>query len=367
MTIAVPETFAAQFAPYTITARNVNDAYYHGMTHLHQRGVRATTRNGAALVAPTPVITVYGAPHERVLLDERRDANPFFHLMEALWMLRGCNDVAFLAYYLPNIAAHSDDGIHFHGAYGARWNRYDQLERTLSMLAKDPSSRRAVLNLWDAQLDCHTDSKDIPCNDAIKFYVRDDALHMIVFNRSNDAIWGAYGANAVHFSALLEYAARRLELRVGTYTQFSSDFHAYTDVFDRCWPVPSHAEQARYLRGTRVVPLLSDVNIFVAELRVVIEALRDAHTLRHVRTFKGFRTEFFEVVLRPMAAAFYAYRTGDDPEEGANILRIALKEHGAVDWFTAGYAWMQRRVERRHLAKTPTRSALPSSLAGETE
>jgi hypothetical protein len=361
MTTLPPETLAARFAPCIIRARNVNDAYYHGMIHLHQTGTLHTTRNGEARVAPTPVITVYGAPHERVLLDERRDANPFFHLMEALWMLRGCDDVAFLAYYLPDIAKHSDNGTHFHGAYGARWNRYAQLERTLSMLAKEPSSRRAVLNLWDAQLDCHTDSKDIPCNDAVKFYVRDDVLHMIVFNRSNDAIWGAYGANAVHFSALLEYAARRLELGIGTYTQFSSDFHAYTAVFDRCWPIPPHAAQARYLRGTRVVPLLRDAAVFTAELRVVIEALRDEHTLRNARTFKGFRTEFFETVLRPMAAAFYAYRTGDDPAEAANILRAAIQQHGAVDWFVAAYAWMQRRVERRRLQQKHSSSSIPSA------
>ena len=33
-----------------------------------------------------PVATVYSHPRERVLLSPERDANPFFHFFEALWI-----------------------------------------------------------------------------------------------------------------------------------------------------------------------------------------------------------------------------------------------------------------------------------------
>jgi hypothetical protein len=46
------------------------------------------------LVSQTPVVTCYSAPTQRVLFSPMRDANPFFHLMEALWMLAGRDDVA---------------------------------------------------------------------------------------------------------------------------------------------------------------------------------------------------------------------------------------------------------------------------------
>ena len=58
---------------------------------------------------------------------------------------------------------------------------------------------------------------------------------MTVCNRSNDMLWGAYGANAVHMSMLQEYLASRLEIAVGEYTQISDSFHVYqNDVWERC-------------------------------------------------------------------------------------------------------------------------------------
>ena len=51
---------------------------------------------------------------------------------------------------------------------------------------------------------------------------------MTVSNRSNDIIWGTFGANAVHMSMLHEYVASALMLHVGKYTQISDSFHAYT-------------------------------------------------------------------------------------------------------------------------------------------
>ena len=77
-----------------INARNVNDALAAGLRYLWAEGIPETSRNGPVLVAPTPVTTVYSHPTERVLLSPTRDANPFFHLMESLWMLAGKNDIA---------------------------------------------------------------------------------------------------------------------------------------------------------------------------------------------------------------------------------------------------------------------------------
>jgi hypothetical protein len=71
-------------------------------------------------------------------------------------------------------------------------------------------------------------SKDIPCNTHVYFKVRDGKLRMTVCNRSNDLIWGAYGANVVHFSMLQEYVAGHLGLECGEYVQFSDSLHVYT-------------------------------------------------------------------------------------------------------------------------------------------
>ena len=50
-------------------------------------------------------------PCERVLLYPERNANPFFHLYESLWMLAGRNDVAGPARYAKNMNNYSDNGV----------------------------------------------------------------------------------------------------------------------------------------------------------------------------------------------------------------------------------------------------------------
>jgi len=54
-------------------------------------------------------------------------------------------------------------------------------------------------------------------------------LNMTVFNRSNDMVYGALGANVVHFSVLQEYMAACIGVEVGTYYQVSSNMHVYLD------------------------------------------------------------------------------------------------------------------------------------------
>jgi hypothetical protein len=51
-------------------------------------------------------------------------------------------------------------------------------------------------------------------------------------------IWGAYGANAVHMSFLLEYMATMCGLRVGIYYQFSNNLHAYVDTLQKLDNLP---------------------------------------------------------------------------------------------------------------------------------
>ena len=66
-----------------IDATNVNQAYEKGVAYLIDEGVKEDSRNGPVVVAPGPVLTRYTHPTQRVLFSPLRDANPFFHIMEA--------------------------------------------------------------------------------------------------------------------------------------------------------------------------------------------------------------------------------------------------------------------------------------------
>lgn len=165
--------------------RNVNDAFRSVVDMLHRdelthgspgqlhgfpAGVVASpSRNGNVLMLEEPVTVTYSHPLERVLFNKVRDANPFFHLYESLWMLCGREDVKPLAYYAANMANYSDDGLTLNGAYGKRWRRHydyqvneqqglrdyhtDQLTEVVNHLFALPHSRRAVVQMWTVEQD----------------------------------------------------------------------------------------------------------------------------------------------------------------------------------------------------------------------
>ena len=224
---------------HTITARNVNEALARGLQWLLLSGTEYPSRNGGTLGYADPIITTYLKPTERVLFSPLRDANPFFHLMESLWMLAGRNDLEFPKRFNSRFGEYSDDGVTVHGAYGFRWRQHfgaDQLRLVERELLEHPDTRRAVLQMWDPRADLEklsSGGRDVPCNTTAYFDLRGGALNMMVSNRSNDAIWGAYGANAVHFSVMQEYLAARLGVPVGKYHQVSNNLHIYLGVYPR--------------------------------------------------------------------------------------------------------------------------------------
>jgi hypothetical protein len=170
-----------------LITRNVNTAFRELVWAFHngelENGdrlplVQKNSRNGGVTMLEEPCLITYTHPRERVLFNSARDANPFFHLYESLWMLAGRNDVAPLTYYVSKMKDFSDDdGKTFNGAYGYRWRHAlrdstlgwedkDQLDIIVSHLKGNPESRRAVLQMWNVEDDLLKieRSKDVCCN-----------------------------------------------------------------------------------------------------------------------------------------------------------------------------------------------------------
>lgn len=324
-----------------IETRNVNQVLPEALHQLQQVGVRRDSRNGPVVMFPEPVTTVYLRPAERVVFWPSRDANPFFHLFESLWMLAGRNDVESVARYVERMRSYSDDGVTFHGAYGYRWRVHfgtDQLPGIIAALRWDPNDRRQVLSMWDAATDLGRKGKDLPCNLQAIFQVAcDGRLDMTVTNRSNDLIWGAYGANAVHFSYLHEYVASSVGLPMGIYRQVSANFHAYADVLEKVKDLaenitpflddPYHDGKAEPFPLMTVAP-----HEWHADLAMFMEN-PDA---------VGFRDPFFRRVAIPMAKAHEAFRDRSNPERFA-LAREHLSGVAASDWRLAAEQWIDRR------------------------
>ncbi len=323
------------------SVRNVEEALILGMQTINQQGKPRDSRNGPVRVMSTPVTTYYYNPKERVIFLPERDANPYFHFMESLWMLDGRNDVEWISQYNSNIANYSDDGITFHGAYGYRWRNLnissvdvlDQLATIANLLLNNQDDRRIVLQMWDASIDLGCEAKDIPCNLICTFRVNPEGrLDMTVFNRSNDMIWGAYGANAVHFSVLQEVMAAWINMPIGSYWQVSTNFHAYDKTFDKLTPLLTKSLGFTPYETSEVTPFSivnTPIDNWFGELKMFIE---EGPVL-------GFRDPFFKRVVFPMYFSWKAWKRKQYDVAIDNARNII-----ASDWSKACIEWLERRI-----------------------
>ena len=315
-----------------IRCRNVNEAVSEALWKLKVMGVEESSRNGAVMVFPEPVMTTYLRPQERVLFWPERDCNPWFHMLEALWMLAGRCDVEFVQQFNSKIVEYSDNGFNFNAAYGFRWREefgLDQLTFIIKELKRDPSSRRAVLQMWNPW-DLLKDTKDKACNTQAYFDCRGGKLNMTVTNRSNDLIWGCYGANAVHFSMLQEFLAIAVGLPLGVYRQFSNNLHLYTDKHQHWLNCPpSHRDYDPYPSGVLSHPLYKRLSWqqFLQEVEDFCEEPERGASSR---------SKLIRSVAHPMYASWQERKAGGvglDP----------LRKCAAEDWQLACRQWIERR------------------------
>jgi hypothetical protein len=369
--------------------RNVNDAFSSMVGMIHNDDYHLCeedSRNGPVMSFEDPVTITYNQPLERVLFNPGRDCNPFFHLVEALWMLAGRNDIAIPAYFNSQMLAYSDDGKTQHAAYGHRWrhhfklppdeqlqklqtnytgydhyNSFDQLDSIILQLRKDPTTRRLCLAMWDPasdlfRLQTGESCKDLPCNTHCYFRVSEGKyLNLTVCNRSNDMIWGTFGANLVHMSFLLEYIALSAGLQVGVYHQITNNLHTYKDKWKPKFWLRNCVDAYQHEEVTcDDVPLLCPQDggslhmdhageikaVFDAEVIELMELLHAVATNTPTEAFSGvIRSPFLQYVAWPMTQAFIAHKRS----RNYSAAQLHMAQVKSSDWRKAGREWLLKR------------------------
>lgn len=232
---------------YTIYADDINDLLQKACDKINEHGVKIESRNGECSEI-RPVAIEVSNPCKRTLLFPGRGNNPFATLFETLWVLAAKdNSIIDLKKFIPRAPEYSDDGLTWRAGYSERLRKYgsrgtDQIKYIYDTLRADPSSRQAVMNLWDADLDCydaiHTDellkTGDRPCSQHLAFTIRDGVLDCLFVMRSNDVIFGLTGINFYEFTTIQEIMAGMLECEIGKFNYISNSLHVYKTYYDKC-------------------------------------------------------------------------------------------------------------------------------------
>lgn len=344
---------------HVIEVNNVREALPLAVEYLINHGLREQSRGGDVCSAPIPVTVLYHNPKQHVLLNHVRDANPFFHLMEAMWMLAGRMDGAFLDHYIKNFSeTYGSHGL-IPDAYGYRWKyglKFNQLDEIIFQLSQAPTTRQCVLQMWGA-----SDKPELlspyakPCNLVATFRIINNKLDMSVFNRSNDVIWGCCGANAVHFAILQEYLASKIGVEMGNYWQISTNLHLYLHHMQMMVGRINHIEQdkniAYYLKDDSIYGetqlLITERETFDDDLLETMFCIDRIHENKEIHT-DNISNKFLHDVVLPMAVAHQCYKNKDS-QEAYQTMRLVIAE----DWRMAGEQWLDRRFhERRRSSQT---------------
>lgn len=182
-----------------------------------------------------------------------RRANYRFGLMEACWILGGLNDLETIGQFNKQMRRYSDNGTTLWGAYGPRL--IGQLSHVVETLRRDPDSRQAILQTWrpqtppvTARIEDRTAlaaagvsvrgpappewdgashrSKDIPCTVTWHFMIRDGALHLMVYMRSND-VWLGMPYDVLTFTTVQRVVAALVGVQPGWYHHRVGSLHIY--------------------------------------------------------------------------------------------------------------------------------------------
>jgi hypothetical protein len=248
-------------------------------------------------------------------------------------MMAGQNDVKWIEQFNSRMRQYAEDDGKVNGSYGHRWLEHwgNQLNVVIARLRDDSTTRQAVLAMWDPHWDLFPAKKnDRPCNTHIYFRVVKGHLNMTVCNRSNDMMWGMFGANVVHMTMLHELVAQATGISLGVYRVFTNNLHTYTKMagYPDCLDAIDADEHDIYHLACSY-PLLARNEDYVV-------FLRDAR--RFVAgNFGELETRWFNEVAKPMYDAYMERKN----KQGSGLEHI--RRIRAEDWRMACAQWVNRK------------------------
>ncbi len=143
-------------------------------------------------------------PEDKVVTTPQRKFNQDYADYEWDWYLKGNRDasqIAGRAKIWKQMMVPTTTEVNSN--YGYFWKYNNQLNRVIDDLKFNKETRRAIVVHYILhEIDRY--KYDTPCNDVLNFYIKDDKLHLTVFARSIDLVFG-FCNDQYTFAKLMEY------------------------------------------------------------------------------------------------------------------------------------------------------------------
>jgi len=167
------------------------------------------------------------APQQKVIETPQRKFNKEYADYEWEWYLKGdrnANEISERAKIWKQMMVPDTDG-EVNSNYGYFWNYNDQLDRVIKDLKTNKHTRRGIIVHYDInELDRY--QFDTPCNDVLNFYIKDGKLHLTVFARSIDLVYG-FCNDQYTFAKLMELVSKETDYPTGEMHWMITNLHIY--------------------------------------------------------------------------------------------------------------------------------------------
>lgn len=160
-------------------------------------------------------------------------------IYELLWFLSGDTNIKFLKDNNVTIWDEwADENGNLGPVYGKQWRRWecadgriiDQISNVVEQIKNNPQSRRLIVNAWNV---ADVDKMALPpCHLLFQFYVANDRLSCMLYQRSCDFFLGV-PFNIASYSLLCMMIAQQCGLKPGEFVWTGGDTHLYTNHFEQ--------------------------------------------------------------------------------------------------------------------------------------
>lgn len=170
-------------------------------------------------------------PSDKVITTPKRKFNQDYAEYEWDWYVKGdrnASEIAERAKIWKHMMIPGTNDVNSN--YGYFWNYNNQLVKVIDQLKRNKETRRAIIVHYILhEIDQY--KYDTPCNDVLNFYIKDDKLHLSIFARSIDLVFG-FCNDQYTFAKLMEHVSQKTGYPIGQMHWFITNLHVYPRHYD---------------------------------------------------------------------------------------------------------------------------------------